>query len=116
MPGIIRGSTMRRMTVAWLAPREKAARSISGLPRCSAAQTATTMKGSKTCTSATVTPVRVYISENGSAAGATSSQIFASTPCGPNTKAQPSVRITTAISIGARITSKKTPRQRGAIR
>ena len=101
---------MRARIVGWPAPSEAAAFSICGSSRCSDAHTDSTMNGISTCASATTTPVSVNM--NGIGAAITPSFISAwlTTPLlPPNSSAQPSVRATTEISSGPRITSRNSP-------
>ena len=102
---------MRRSTVKGPAPSDTAAFSICGSSRCSDAHTDSTMNGISTWASAITTPVSVNM--NGSGAEIRPEHISAlltSPELPPNSSAQPSVRATTEISSGPRITSRKRPR------
>ena len=117
MPGIACGSTTRRSTVQCEAPSDIAAFSICGSSRCSAAHTDSTMKGTSTCASAITTPVSVNMNGIGEWMSPSLRRAWLMTPVSPpKSSAHPSVRATTEMSSGPRITSRKKPRQRGAMR
>ncbi len=64
-PGMTCGSTIRRMTFAWLAPSDSAACSAVGSSFCSEVQTGMIMNGNMTWTSAMTTANGVYSSFTG---------------------------------------------------
>ena len=116
-PGMICGRMMRRMIVNEPAPSDKAAFSICGSRRCSAVQTDSTMKGIITCASAMNMPVSVNMKGSGEPIKPSDIRSLLTRPLlPPNRSAQPSVRATTEISNGPRITSRKKLFQRPLMR
>ena len=104
---------MRRITVGRPAPSDSAACSVATSSFCSDAQTASTMNGTSTWTSATTTPVKVNIILTGSSIRPPPSSVLLSTPSLPSSTAHPSVRTTTDISSGPSTMTIDTARQRG---
>ena len=75
------------------------------------------MKGISTWVSATTTPVSVNMKGSGAEISPKLISALLTTPLEPpNSRAQPSVRATTEISSGPRITSRKMPRQGARMR
>ena len=111
-PGITCGKTMRRNTVGSPAPSDCAACSVAGSSFCSEVHTASTMKGTSTCTMAMTTPVKVNMILTGSLTRPVASSRLLMTPSLPSKMAQPSVRITTEMSSGPSTITTDTARQR----
>ena len=111
-PGITCGKTMRRNTVGKPAPSDCAACSVAGSSFCREVQTASTMKGTSTCTMAITTPVKVNIILTGSLTSPLASSRLLMTPSFPSSMAQPRVRITTEMSSGPSTMTTDTARQR----
>ena len=85
--------------------------------RCRAAHTDSTMNGSSTWVSATTTPVSVNMNGIGAEISPRFISALLTTPLlPPNSSAQPSVRATTEINSGPRITSRNIPRQGARMR
>ncbi|MCY1225657.1 hypothetical protein D9M72_378600 [compost metagenome] len=110
MPGRICGRITRRNTVNGAAPNAWPACSTCGSSFCSDAHTEITMNGIITCVSATMTPVCVKTSFSGASARPSHCSASLIRPLLPIRMAQPSVRTTTEISSGPRMTIRNKPR------
>ena len=111
MPGSSCGSITRQNTLSGEAPSERPAFSTCGSSFCRLAQTEITMKGISTWVSAMATPVMLKSRRTGSLVMPRAISVLLISPSLPKRMAQPSVRTTTEISSGPRMTIRKSARQ-----